>query len=534
MSTWDVVLATWLAAAPAATGPPAGTESPCRPDAAPQACAGNGIFWCGSSDEVDVAQLARCAAPVLWFSPDEPLLLRKVRIPQAFVIPPPGAPPRHGLDDDGHAPPGEPTVYWHLRRVQTSRGRRVADDVREQVARGKLPLGKTRRLTIHYLFYYERDFGLGSHYHDLEGAQAEIVIVHPSSGQSVASAQIDRITAFGHGSDLLSNVLQVRPSIQQREGAPGLRLPWTLLVEEGKHASCPDRNGDGHYMPGYDVNVSVTDAWGVRDTLGSGLIRSHYQSWMTKPRRPEDRIGPPLAEHDGLRGQYERGQGRGAYPRAYALVEAPRPDATDCCRGREILRADCLADQPEAGRKCDFVHLRRNACCRLQPPQVTSAWLTYVDSSPLDPRRFLALGARTDGRKHGFALSFFSPIGLPGFGGWPSARFFLVRDDRRWRKRLDVSFAPALSRITDWYVAVGYDWGLRETHFEAAEAGGPVAPRVGRDGAWAGEAGLQVRHRRYGVRVGLRANVAGGGVRNARLVAEAVVGPSPRHASRIR
>ncbi len=32
------------------------------------------------------------------------------------------------------------------------------------------------------------------------------------------------------------------------------RFPITLLAEEGKHASCTDKNGDGYYTPGYDVN----------------------------------------------------------------------------------------------------------------------------------------------------------------------------------------------------------------------------------------------------------------------------------------
>ena len=39
----------------------------------------------------------------------------------------------------------------------------------------------------------------------------------------------------------------------------------TLLVEEGKHAVAPDRNADGVYTPGYDVNKRIKDAWGVRD-----------------------------------------------------------------------------------------------------------------------------------------------------------------------------------------------------------------------------------------------------------------------------
>ena len=49
-------------------------------------------------------------------------------------------------------------------------------------------------------------------------------------------------------------------------------FPVRVLVEEGKHASILDRNGDGVYTPGYDVNSRVNDAWGLRDVLGSSVL----------------------------------------------------------------------------------------------------------------------------------------------------------------------------------------------------------------------------------------------------------------------
>ena len=51
-------------------------------------------------------------------------------------------------------------------------------------------------------------------------------------------------------------------------------------------------------MRGYDVTERVNDAWGVRDSLGQGvLLSSGYASEMTKPRRPTTRLLPPVSEH---------------------------------------------------------------------------------------------------------------------------------------------------------------------------------------------------------------------------------------------
>jgi hypothetical protein len=96
--------------------------------------------------------------------------------------------------------------------------------------------------------------------------------------------QVERVVAFAHGVDWYSNELEL---------GDDTRYPLTFFVEEGKHASAPDRNADGIYTPGYDVNRRIQDAWGVRDVLGSGaLISPGYQPSMTKPRRPQYRVVP--------------------------------------------------------------------------------------------------------------------------------------------------------------------------------------------------------------------------------------------------
>ena len=83
------------------------------------------------------------------------------------------------------------------------------------------------------------------------------------------------------------------------------RLPLHILVEEGKHASCTDRNADGQFTPGYDGTERVNDAWGVRDTLGTGrFFTGDYKAWMTKIRRDDTRIFPPLPPDSPLRAEW--------------------------------------------------------------------------------------------------------------------------------------------------------------------------------------------------------------------------------------
>jgi hypothetical protein len=124
---------------------------------------------------------------------------------------------------------------------------------------------------------------MGRHPHDLEVVEMEISLGRDDSGRG--EARLKRVIGFEHGTDLYSNELHVEPDT---------RLPITGLVEEGKPAGVPDRNADGIYTPGYDVNRRVNDAWAIRDVLGSGFLTAGaLQASMAKPRRLADRRRPP-------------------------------------------------------------------------------------------------------------------------------------------------------------------------------------------------------------------------------------------------
>ena len=94
-----------------------------------------------------------------------------------------------------------------------------------------------------------------------------------------------RVEGLAHGVDWYSNILRAERDMV---------FPVRVLVEEGKHASILDRNADGVYTPGYDVNARVNDAWGLRDVLGSSvLMGSGFSATMAKPREDAFQLLPP-------------------------------------------------------------------------------------------------------------------------------------------------------------------------------------------------------------------------------------------------
>jgi hypothetical protein len=224
------------------------------------------LVWQGRSTP-SLPSLAGVLAPVLWFSPDEPLLLKGSLLPH-----------RHPCDPN----PGDGVVYYQVARIRLPGPVRVTTPEHED----REFFDKVDSFTIRFYFYYDRDFGVGRHAHDLEVVEMEVSLGSDDVGRR--EARLRRVIGLAHGTDWYSNELHVEPDT---------RVPLTVLVEEGKHASAPDRNADGIYTPGYDVNRRISDAWGIRDVLGSGFLTAGaYQATMAKPRRPSDRRAPPAVE----------------------------------------------------------------------------------------------------------------------------------------------------------------------------------------------------------------------------------------------
>jgi hypothetical protein len=503
----------------------------------------------------DLYDLALHTAPILWFSDGEPLLWQPSE-PKAIerdFASVPKTPQALPCDPLG---PAQPVVYFRLDRVQTQRT--LSEAERRGIAAGRLPLEAMRRLRLNYYFYYPRDEGTNPHIHDVESISVELDVERGRDGQ--VRIEPSRVTGWGHGSELLANILQIKPSFRNVRGAPDVRLPVTILVEEGKHASCPDRGGDGQYTPGVDVNVRVRDAWGVRDVFGSGVLGSRYSAFMTKSRLkptqpalladgdtgpvPVDRyrIGPPLAVDDPVRVRYEQERllnGGVGYPAAtYELRDATSVRSCevepplDLETGRplawetqgHIFKAACPAAPLAAGedaeaagarRRCGYLNLPASAAENFAPPSVVSGRLRYHygDWWPLQPFRMSFVGARYDRGAFGVTAGLYLGYGLPKFGGWFDLGATAVRRDERWDWTANAWYTPAIANLAEWYVGVGYDFG----------AG---------DGRFAVEGGIQVRYQAVGLRLGVRSGLSRGGLSDAGLVSELVLGPLPR-ASRV-
>jgi hypothetical protein len=250
-----------------------------------------GMVWHGRDATIPLDRLAAYLAPVFWFSPDEPSLGRRkgadIRIPEAF--------PAEGDAD-------HPVVYWQFTKIVQEDGE--GGPVLDRSAPGApvLDLGRARGFELSFYAYFRDELGLGAHPHDIEPVEFRAVILRGDDDPRLERAgctRADRIvyvartTGKAHGLVWFWNVLETDHFT---------KFPMNLLVEEGKHALATDKNADGVFTPGYDVNRRVNDAWGVRDIISTGTLYSGgFQQWMAKVRRPEYRVLPPLPEDSDLR-----------------------------------------------------------------------------------------------------------------------------------------------------------------------------------------------------------------------------------------
>ena len=273
------------------------TTGACDVSAAPM------VVWWGTETQLPVARVAAYLAPIFWFSPDEPVLDRNegadIRVPQALPI-------------DSSPPANAPVVYYQLDRVVARPGASGPAYQRAGPGDGTLDLRNAMAFNMSFFTYYAEEVGLGAHPHDLEPAEMRVVVL-PANHAAVQKYAVGncaghyvigvtRTTAKAHAFVWFWSVLDTDDYSE---------FPMHFLVEEGKHALATDKNGDGVFTPGYDVNHRVNDAWGIRDIIRTGMLFSGgYESWMAKVRRPEHRIFPPLPEDSPLRRRLARRAGR--------------------------------------------------------------------------------------------------------------------------------------------------------------------------------------------------------------------------------
>ena len=301
-----------------------------------------GAVWWGTDTVMTFRRFVAYAAPIFWFSPDEPNLQEKT-----------GADIREPEPLPGTDSAASPVVYYQIEAVLArgeGEGPAFTFDSTDRGA-STINLRRAGAAVVTYFNYYPSEEGLGAHPHDIEPAEMRIVIGRSESaevrkyagegcrpGRSVIL--VSRTTGKAHGLVWFWNVLQTDAYTV---------FPMTLLVEEGKHALATDKNGDGYFTKGFDVNERVNDAWGVRDIMRTGLLFSGgYESYMTKVRQPSDRILPPLPDDSPLRGALAKRTARQSLA-VYELRPFPGLEAAHGDQQLAKLMKDKVRGAPEGG-----------------------------------------------------------------------------------------------------------------------------------------------------------------------------------------
>ena len=389
-----------------------------------------GLVYVGARNELSFQEIASYAAPVLWFSPDEPLLGGKrgpsINIPSYFPF------------EDSVS---TPVAYYRVRTILLRPG---ADSGavrldRTHRSRSRVRIDQIAGMDIDYFFYYPSEVGLAGHQHDVESVEFKLAFgARPDCEPDCRYGMVVRkVVGKAHGMLWYDNTLD--PSVETR-------FPIHVLVEEGKHASCPDANGDGQYTPGYDVTERVNDAWGVRDIIRGGTLYSGgFQSWMAKDRQKQDRVFPPLPADSRVREELEQR----ADPGGHAVYELrPFPSAEKAAP--ELVRF--IADKGDPGWP------------RVEAVGTLTDFRKWVSAESFI--KSMSLAYRYDGEGRGgialtLPLFIVRPFNEPMGGGWISNRLYLKDHNLRdigWQ----LQYTSSASRWVDPYFSGGAEWDKRD------------------------------------------------------------------------
>ncbi len=420
-----------LAAAPAVSSVPA--------DDAPAADACKikdrvGIVAQGTNPMVTFRDFANLCAPVLWFSPDEPNLLgakgKDILLPLAF--------PFEGVAET-------PVVYYRIRTLLVRADLDSDAIVTEDIDRvdTMVDFRQIAGVDLDFFFYYPSEEGLGAHTHDVEAVYMKTFIQRcENCAETHYALVIDRTIAKAHGILWYDNTLVTDKYTE---------FPMTILVEEGKHASCTDKNQDGVYTPTFDVNKRVNDAWGIRDIMRSGgLYSGGYQGWMSKSRTPEYRIFPPFLPNLPVHQRYVVD---GVYAPDNAQYEL-----------RPFPRSENAADDPHL---VPFIADKGDEDWpEIVPDTDLTSFTRWMDEDKFINSFTLAL--RLEGQNYGsrsntvglsaiFPLLVVKNVADPVGGGWFVNRVYLKDKNLRdigW----NILYTSSASRWFDGYFSFGWEW----------------------------------------------------------------------------
>jgi len=382
-----------------------------------------GLVWYGDDSLLTFEKIAALCAPILWFSPDEPLIEGKrwgeIRMPTFFPF---------------EEPVDTPVVYYRIRRLLIREDAEWHDLAVDPDDPGKTELDISRLfgMDLDYFFYYPTEEGFSGHDHDVESVEMKVLFGgRDVLDEGVFAMAVWKIVAKAHGLLWYDNTLELDEYT---------RFPITILVEEGKHASCTDKNGDGYYTRGFDVNRRINDAWGVRDIIRSGgLGTGGFESWMAKVRNDGDGVYPPLPEDSPNRG---KDNSDGVYAPEYARYEL-RPFPTSEKAAPDLKPFIDSKGSPDWPEQEEYDSSKKIA-----------AW--FIDESFM---KSIAVAYRYDGDNgvvFNFPLFLVKNFEEPMSGGWIVNRIYL-KDHRLRDFGYNALYTTSASRWVDGYFALGFE-----------------------------------------------------------------------------
>jgi len=392
------------------------------------------VFWHGFRSEMTIHELVSYCAPVFWYSADEPMLYNKtgkdIRIPQRFPF-------------DSTA--SNPVVYYMVKNIFTLEDKEHAGfrQNKTNFDSSIVNLNYVNGMDICYNHYYEFESGLGRHHHDTEQSEFKVYVLYKQLNDTLReySLVLLQVTAKAHALEWYDNVFNIDLDALETN------LPFNILVEEGKHASCTDANGDGHYTPGYDVNIRKNDAWGLRDVIRSGeLFTSQYQAYMSKIRKPEYRVLPPLPNDSPHRHKYITDSVYARDNSVYELRPMPKPSMA----GKDLhLKADM-----EGYYQKNWPEISDN----MTNTEIEEWW---ESGQLIKSIGIMGRYNNTFGVSATFPLLIIKNVEAPLIGGWIVNRVYL-----QGKNMGDVGYnlliTPSASRFMDPYFAAGVEFTQRE------------------------------------------------------------------------
>jgi hypothetical protein len=398
-----------------------------------------GVVWFGTQRTMTLNELASYVAPVYWFSPDEPLLNQmerdSIRIPEALPF------------EDA---PDRPVAYYQFDHLLVNKAYEDSTYFpAANKANSTVDFQYVGAFKLHFYAYFSFEVGLGAHEHDMEAVEFKGVVLR-YSGPFIREATdavcdeetyvvlITRVSAKAHGIIWFWNVIDTDDET---------RFPMHILVEEGKHGTATDKNGDGYFTPGYDVSRHINDAWGIRDNIRSGqLVSGGYQAWMTKVRQPQHRVYPPLPEGSPGRARLAR---RGYYDEPYVEYEIrPLPP-------KELAEYDDHLYHFMDDKQVDGWPVIRTG-------ETAEDVLGWVDEGSVV--KSLAISLYTDGDwGFSFVFPFFIVKNLETkiSGGFLVWRLYLKDQGLRDFGAM-LLYAHSASRWIDNYLSLGYEWDVQD------------------------------------------------------------------------